>query len=89
MTVWRDVDVRRADEFDHFLRADKAVVEDDVRIHADVLRQVVQVRSILVAFTTQNVRVSRARDHVDHVLMLRQDVGQCLNNVFDSFIGRQ
>ena len=73
MTVWRDVDVRRANEFDHFLRADKAAVEDDVRIHADVLSQILQVRSILIAFTTENVRVSRARDYVDHVLMLRQE----------------
>ena len=89
MTVRSDINVRRTDEFNHFFRTNEAVVEDHLRLHSDFLRQSLQIRAIVIAFTAENVRMGSACDHVDDILVLRQDVRQCLNNVFNSLIRRE
>src|SRR5258707_14744418 len=89
MAVRSDIDVRCADKCNHLLRAYEAVMEDHVRLHSDFLRQSLQVRSITVAFAAKNMRVSRTCDYVNHVLVLRQDLRQGLNHIFDSLVWRK
>ena len=89
MAVRSDIDVRRANELNHLLGTDKAVVEDHLRFHADFLRQSLQVRAIVIAFAAENVRMGRACDDVDDILVLRQNVGQRLNHIFDSLVRRE
>ena len=60
-----------------------------LRLHSHFLRQSLQVSSILVAFATENVRVGRARDDVDDILVLGQNLRQRLNDVFDSLVRRE
>jgi len=86
MPVGGDVNVCSANEFNHLLRTDEAIVEDHVRFHSDFFRQALQVSAILVAFATQNMRVGRARDDVNHILVFGQDLRQGLNHVFDSLV---
>ncbi len=42
-----------------------------------------------VALTTKDVRMGRARNHVDHILVPGQNLRQCLDDVFDSLIRRE
>ena len=89
VAIGSDVDVGGANELRHLLRTDEAVVEDHLRFHSHFLRQSLQAGSILVALATENVRMGRARDHVDHVLVFRQNLRHGLNDVFDSLVRRE
>src|SRR6266498_5604997 len=89
MAVRSDIDVRGANKCNHFLRADEAVMEDHVRLHSDFFRQSLQVSSIPVTLAAENMRVGRAGDYVNHVLVLRQYLRQGLNHAFDSLIWRK
>src|ERR1700677_2277262 len=89
MPVRSDVNVRGADEFDHLLGTDEAVVEDHLRFHSDFLRQGLQTGSVRVPLPTQNVRMGRTRDDVSDILVFGQYLRQRLNYVFDSLVWRQ
>src|SRR5450755_3661575 len=89
MAVRSDVDVCRAYELNHLLRADEAVMEDYIRLHSHFLRQSLQAGSILVALAAENVWVGRARNQVDNILVPGQDLRQGLNDVFDSLVRRE
>ena len=78
MAVGSDVNVGGANELQHLFRADEAVVEDHLRFHSHFLRQSLQTGSILVAFAAQNVRMGRARDDVDNILVLGQESAAAL-----------
>ena len=64
-------------------------MEDDMRLNSQILGQGLQVSSILLAITAENMRVSRTCDHVNHVIVLRQNPWKRLNYVLDPFIGRE
>src|SRR5271165_3064349 len=87
--VRSDVNVGGADELNHFLGTDEAVMEDDLRFHSDFLRQSLQTGSVPVPFATQDVRMGRARNNVNHILVFRQNLRQRLNYVFDSLVRRE
>ena len=89
MAIRSDIDVRGADECNHLLRAHKAVMEDHVRLDSDFLCQTLQVRSIAIALAAQNMRMGRPCDYVNHVLVLRQDLRQGSNHIFDSLVWRK
>ena len=84
--VRRDVNVGGTNELDHLFRADEAVVEDHLRFDSHVLGQSLQTGSILVPLATEDVRMGRACNDVGHILVFRQNLGQCLNYVFDSLV---
>ena len=86
MPVGRDVNVGGTNKLDHLFRADEAIVEYHLRFHSYFLRQGLQTGSILIPLATQNVRMSRSRDNVRDILVLGQNLRQCLNYVFDSLV---
>ncbi len=45
--------------------------------------------AISIPFPAQNVGMSRARDDIYHILVLRQDMRQRLNHVLDSLVRRE
>jgi hypothetical protein len=57
MAIRSDVDVRRANELDHLVGTNEAVVEDHIGLHSDFLRQRLQVRPIVITLAAENVRV--------------------------------
>src|SRR5579863_594570 len=89
MSVGSDINIGRAYELDHFPRADETVVEDHPGLHSHFLGQGLQVCPILLALTTENMGVGGARRHVDNIFVLRQNVRQCPNDVFDSLVRRE
>ena len=89
MAIGSDVDVGGADELRHFLRADKAVVEDHLRFHSHFLGQGLQAGSIFVALAAQDMRMGRARHQVHHVFVFRQDLRHGLNYVFNALVRRE
>jgi len=60
MFVRRDVNVGRADQFHKFLWADEAVAENYVGLDAQVFRELLQRRSVLVALPAEDMRVGYA-----------------------------
>src|ERR1700757_4605334 len=89
MAIGSDVNVGGANELNHLLGTNEAVVEDHLRFHSHFLRQCLQTGSIIVAIATQDVRMSRPCDDVHNVLMLGENLGQSLNYVFDSLVRRE
>ena len=89
MAVRRDVNVRRSNIFQHLLGTDEPVVEENVRFHSDFPGQSLQMFSIAVTLAAEDVRVGRARDQIDHILVSRQNFGQRLNDVLNSFVRRE
>jgi hypothetical protein len=81
-----DVDIGSTNILNHLLRVDEAVVENHLRCHTHILGQGLQTGSIVVPFTTQDVRMGSARDNIDNVLVLRQDLGQSTNHIFNPFV---
>ena len=86
MAVGGDVNVGGANELNHFPGTDEEVMKDHLRFHSYFLRQGLQTGSILIPLATQNVRMSRSRDNVRDILVLGQNLRQCLNYVFDSLV---
>ncbi len=76
MAVRCDVDVGRADEFNHLLGADKAIVKHHLRFRSDFLRQRLQLFSMAVALPAKNVGMGRSSNQVHHILVLRQNMRQ-------------
>ena len=64
-------------------------MEDHVRFHSYFFRQGLQTGAILVSLAAENMRVGCARDDVHNILVLRQNLGQRLNYVFNSLIRRE
>src|SRR6266576_2473418 len=89
MAIRSDVDVCRANELNHFLWTDEAVVENHLRFHSYRLRQSLQAGTILVSLTPEDVRMSRACDHVNNVLVSGQNLRQSLNYIFNSLVRRE
>ncbi len=65
------------------------VVEENVRLHSHLLRQRLQVKSILLTLPAEDVRVGRPRDYVCDILVLGQNLRKRLNNVLDSLVRRE
>ena len=87
--IGRDVDIRRADELDEFLQADKAVVEDHVAFHAFLLGQPLQGQPVRFAFVLNDVGMGRAEDDVHDVRVAGHDGGQGGDDVLDAFVRRE
>ena len=65
-------------------------MEDYIRLNSDFLGQSLQIGSIPITLAAENMWMGRACDYVNHILVLRQDLRQRLNHVFDSLIrGKQ
>src|SRR5207237_9587242 len=89
IAVRSDIESRCANKCDHFLWAHESVVEGHIRLDSNFLRQGLLVRSIAIALAAENVRMGRPCDYVNHVLVLRQDLRQGLNYIFDSLVWRK
>src|SRR6266496_3754311 len=89
MAIRSNIDVCCADKCNHLLWTYEAVMEDHVRLHSDFPCQCLQVRSIAIALAAENVWMGRPCDYVNHVLVLRQDLRQGLNHIFDSLVWRK
>ena len=89
MAVGSDVNVGRANELEHFLWTDKAVVEDYLRFHTHFFCQRLQAGSIFISLATEDVRMGRTSDDVGHIVVFGKDLRQRLNYVFNSFIRRE
>src|ERR1700674_534340 len=89
MAIRSDVDIRSADELGHFLRAGKAVVEDNLQLHSYFLRQCFQAIPVTITIATENMRMSCARNDINDILMFRKNLRQSLNDVFDSLVRRE
>jgi hypothetical protein len=57
MAIRGNVNVRGADELDHFVWTDETVVEDHIRLHSHFLCQSLQACSIIVTLTSKNMQV--------------------------------
>ena len=89
MPVGSNVNVCSANKLDHFFRTDKPVVKNDLRFHSHFLGQRLQIRSILITLATKNVRMRGARDQVDDILVLGQNLRQRLYDVLDPLVRRE
>ena len=65
--VRRDVNVRRADQFNHLVRAHEAIPEDYIGLNPQIGGELLQVSAVLVTFTPQNMRMSRSGHHVNDI----------------------
>ncbi len=86
MAIRSDIDVGGADEFGHLFRAGEAVVEDYLRLHSHFLRQSLQAGTVLIALATKNMRMGRACNDVNHVLVSGQNLRQRLDDVLNSLV---
>src|SRR5262249_52000361 len=77
-------DVGGAHEFHQLAGRNEAVVKDDALLHAQLLRQTLEVESIRLALPAQDVRMRRSQDDVDHVGTLGQHLRKRLDDVLDS-----
>src|ERR1041385_6738145 len=89
MAIGSYVDVGGADELRHFLRWDKAVVENYLRFHSYPFRQGLQAGSIVIALAAQDMRMSRPGHEIDDVLVFRQNLRHGLNYIFDALVRRK
>ncbi len=89
MFVWRDVNVRRADQFNQILRTLEAVAKDHTGFDPEVLRQILQVHPVLVTFAPQHMRMSYTGYHVYNIAVARQDSWQGFYDVFYALIPRE
>src|SRR5581483_3142904 len=79
----------RSNKLCHLFRTRESIVEDDLRFHSDLLRQSLQVRTIVVTLTPQNMRVGRAGHDVHGIVVPRENMRHGLNDVFDPFVRRE
>src|SRR5271167_3223024 len=89
MAIRSDVNVGGANEFNHLLRTDEAVVKDHSRFHSYFLGQSLQTGSILVPLATEDVRMGGSCDDVSDILVFGQNLRQSLDYVFDSLVRRE
>ncbi len=89
MAIRSDVDVGRANKLGHFLRAGEAVMKDYLRLHSHLLGQGLQGVAVLVPLPPKDMRMRRARDDVNDILVFRQNLRQRLDHVFDSLVRRK
>jgi hypothetical protein len=87
--IRRDVDVRRADEFDQLLQADESVVEENVAVHPERAGQSFELQAVKLTFVPLDVRMGDAEDDVDGLGIMHQDFGQRFDDVFESLVGRE
>src|SRR5579859_4238451 len=87
--VRRDVNVRRADQFNHLPWTHETIAENYIGLYAEIAGQLLQIVPVLVSFTPQNVRMSYAGNHVDNIVMAREDFRKSLDDIFNALIRRK
>src|SRR5580692_7624750 len=89
MLVWRDVNIRRSDQFNHLLRTHESVAENHTRFYAQPFGQALQRLPVSVAFPPQYMRVRDAGNHVKHVAVALENLWQRFYDVLYSFVRRE
>src|SRR6202022_453230 len=89
MFVGCDVNVSCADQFNHLLGTHETVAKDHIAFDSEIVRQLLQVNTVFVALTPQDMRVSGAGNHVNDIAVTRQDFWESLNDVFYALIRRE
>ena len=84
--IGRDVNIRRADELDELLQADKSVVKDYVTFDALFLSQPLQRQPVGFAVVPLDVGMGRADDEVHDVGMLGQNGRQGGDDILDTLV---